>query len=57
MFVVVLVSRKWNQHKYLTEEWLKIMQYIQTLGFYSAVNKISEKWMEQKNIITEVTQI
>jgi hypothetical protein len=45
-----------------TDEWIKKMWYLYTMGFYSAMKKneilaFTVKWMELKNIIlSEVSQ-
>ena len=64
MFIEALfvIPRTWKQPKYLsTEEWIKKMNHIYTLGYYSVVNghifNFACKWMELVNtILSEITQ-
>ena len=42
MFIVALftIAKMWNQPKCpLTEEWIKMMWYIYTMEYYSAIKK------------------
>jgi hypothetical protein len=44
-----------------TEEWIQKMWYIYTMEYYEGIKnndfmKFSRKWMELKNILSEVTQ-
>ena len=54
-------GKTWKQPKCpLTEEWIKKMWYIYTMGYYSAIKKnkaFAATWMELKIIIlSEVRQ-
>jgi hypothetical protein len=64
-FIVALfvIARSWKQPRCpTTEEWIKKIWFIYTMGYYSAIkNKdilsFADKWMELEHIIlSEVTQ-
>ena len=66
MFIAALfiVARNWKQPRCpSTEEWIKKMYYIYTVGYYSAlknktITNFAGKWMELENIIlSEVAQL
>ena len=54
MFIAVLftIARRWKQPKYpMTDEWIKKMWYIYTMGYYSAIKRkkigsFVEMWMD-----------
>jgi hypothetical protein len=65
MFIAVLftIAKLWQQPRCpTTDEWIKKMQYLYTMEFYSASKKneilsFAGKWMELQNIIlSEVSQ-
>ena len=65
MFTAALftISKTWMQPKYpSTEEWIKKMWYIYTIGYYSAIKKnkimpLAATWMDLDIIIlSEVSQ-
>ena len=65
MFTAALftISKTWMQPKYpSTEEWIKKMWYIYTIGYYSAIKKnkimpFAATWMDPEIIIlSEVSQ-
>ena len=65
MFIAALftIARTWKQPKCpSTEEWIKKMWYIHTLGNYLTIKKngtvsLAEKWMDLKTVIqSEVSQ-
>jgi hypothetical protein len=64
MFIAALftIAKLWKQPRCpTTDEWIKKVWYVYTMGFYSAIkNEIllfSDKWMELENIIlSEVSQ-
>ena len=65
MFIATLftMARSWKQPKWpLTDEWIKKMQYIYTMEYYSAIkrNEIGsfvEMWMDLETVIqSEVSQ-
>jgi hypothetical protein len=59
MFIAALftIAKLWKQPRYPTmDEWIKKMQYLYTMEFYSATKKneilsFTGKWMELENII------
>ena len=59
MFIAAIftIARTWNQPKCpSTDEWIKKMWYIYTMGYYSAIkrNKIElfvVKWMDLESVI------
>ena len=59
MFISVLftIAKAWKQPKYpLTDEWIKKMQYIYTMEYYSAIKKnemmqFAATWMDLEIII------
>ena len=56
MFIAALftIARTWKQPKCpSTEEWIKKMWYIYTMGYYSAIkrNEIVETWMDLESAI------
>jgi hypothetical protein len=65
MFIAALftIAKLWKQPRCpTTDKWIKIMWYLYTMEFYSAMKKneilsFSSKWMELENIIlSEVSQ-
>ena len=64
MFIAALftIARIWMQPKCpLTDEWIKMMWYIYTMEYYSAItrNKIGflEMWMDIESVVqSEVSQ-
>jgi hypothetical protein len=65
MFIAALftIAKLWKQPRYPTmDEWIKKMQYLYTMEFYSATKKneilsFTGKWMELENILlSEVSQ-
>ena len=65
MFTVALftIARTWKQPKCpVTEEWVKKMQYIYTMEYYSAIKRskvvsFAETWMDLATVIqSEVSQ-
>jgi hypothetical protein len=64
MFIAALftIAKLWKQPRYpTTDEWIKKMWYLCTMGFYSAMKKneilFVGKWMGLENIIlSEVSQ-
>jgi hypothetical protein len=66
MFVAAIftTTKLWKQPRCpTTDEWIKKMWYLYTIGFYSATKKneilsFAGKWMELENIIlSEVIQV
>jgi hypothetical protein len=59
MFIAALftIAKLWKQPRCpTTNEWIKKMWYLYTMGFYSATKKneilsLASKWMELENII------
>ena len=51
------IARLWNQPRCpLTDEWIKKLWYMYTMGYYSAIKKnnimaFANKWMELENIM------
>ena len=65
MFTAALftIARTWKQPKHpSTEEWIKKMWYIYTMGYYSAIKRnefgsFVETWMHLKTVIqSEISQ-
>jgi hypothetical protein len=64
MFIAALftIAKLWKQPRCpTTEEWIKKMWCLHTMGFYSAMKKneillFSSKWMEVENILSKVSQ-
>ena len=65
MFTAALftIPKTWKQHKCpLTDEWIKMIWYIYTMEYYSAIKKneimpFAAKWMDLKIItLSEVRQ-
>ena len=65
MFTAALftITKTWKQHKCpLTDEWIKMIWYIYTMEYYSAIKKneimpFAAKWMDLKIItLSEVRQ-
>jgi hypothetical protein len=65
MFIAALftIAKLWKQSRCpTTDEWIKKMWYLYTMGFYSATKKneilsFTSKWMKLENIIlSEVSQ-
>ena len=60
MFTAVLFTKAktWKQPKCpLTDEWIKKMWYIYTMGYYSVIKKTAATWMELETLIpSEVSQ-
>ena len=65
MFIEALftIAKTWNQPKNtLTDDWIKKMQYIYTMEYYSAIKKndimpFAATWMELETLIlSEVSQ-
>jgi hypothetical protein len=66
MFITALftITKPWKQPRCTTtNEWIKKMQYVYTMEFYSATMKneilsFTSKWMELENtILSEVSQV
>jgi hypothetical protein len=59
LFIAALftIAKLWKQPRCpTTDEWIKKMWYLYTMGFYSATKKneilsFTSKWLEGKNII------
>jgi hypothetical protein len=60
MFIAALftIAKLWKQPRCpTTDEWIKIMWYLYTMEFYSAMKKNEILWMELEDIIlSEVSQ-
>jgi hypothetical protein len=64
MFIAVLfiMARSWKEPRCpSTEEWIQKIWYISTTEYYSAIKnsdfmKFIPKWIDLKNILSEVTQ-
>ena len=65
MFIAALftIARTWKQPRYpLADEWIRKLQYIETMEYYLAIKKntfesVLMKWMKMEPIIqTEVSQ-
>jgi hypothetical protein len=60
MFIAALftIAKLWKQPRCpITDEWIKIMWYLYTMEFYSAMKKNEILWMELEDIIlSEVSQ-
>ena len=64
MFIAALftIAKTWKQPKHpWTEEWIKKMWCIYTMGYYSAIKKdkimpFAATWMDLEIIISEVSQ-
>ena len=65
MFIVALfkIARIWKQSRYpLTDEWIKMLWYIYTMEYYSAIKRnafesVLTRWMNLEPIIqSEVSQ-
>ena len=67
MFIAALfvVARNWKQLRCLsTKEWIQKMEFVYSVGYYSAtknkdIMKFAGKWIEleeKKNTLNEVTQ-
>ena len=40
MFLLFIIAKTWKQPNYpLTDEWIKKMWYINTMGYYSSIKK------------------
>ena len=65
MFIVSLftIAKTWKQPKWpLTDDWIRKIWYIHTMGYYSAIKKnkmmpFAATWMELETLIlSEVSQ-